>query len=239
MNGTDTMLVGGTQLPIAGAGGGQQAITLQANGSSQYAGAAPGGTAVAAANGVGRASDLTQARREQLMAGAPPANLLEQAWVSVVSSAYAGLVQLIRQAVAQSVQTVAGAGGSEDHALEQQVLALVNVERTKGGLAPLVYDGRLDLASERHNQQQALTGRMAHDGIGDGTPGERIRATGVTTNWGENVATGQLSAEQVVREWMASPGHRRNIMDPTFRRLGVSYTVGGDGRTYWAQSFGG
>ena len=35
-----------------------------------------------------------------------------------------------------------------------------------------------------------------------------------------------------------SPGHRKNILDPNFRRLGVAYGTGVDGRTYWAQSFG-
>jgi uncharacterized protein YkwD len=49
----------------------------------------------------------------------------------------------------------------------------------------------------------------------------------------ENIALGQTSAQQVVSDWMNSPGHRRNILDPNLKDLGVGYFNG-----YWTQNFG-
>lgn len=226
------------------------AIPLGASTQLRYAAAttaAPGVVVTGGWNGI------TADRVGQLAQGATPATATEREWVTRYSSAMAtvkgALDVLVGEARRQAALGrdvygrplnggVQGGGGNEDHAYEQRVLELVNVERARYGLAPLTYDQRLDVASERHNAQQAATRTMAHDGIGDGTPGQRIRATGFSSSWGENVATGQVSPEQVVAEWMASPGHRRNILDPSYRLLGVSYTVGADGRSYWAQSFG-
>lgn len=141
------------------------------------------------------------------------------------------------QFVAKRASTTSSSG-KEDHTFEQRVLELINQQRAQYGLSALSYNGALDNAAEKHNEQMAIVGKMAHDGIGDGDPGERIRAEGWRNAWGENVATGQTSPEQVVREWMNSPDHRRNILDPNFRYMGVSYTTGANGRTYWAQEFG-
>jgi len=127
---------------------------------------------------------------------------------------------------------------AEDNDFEARVLDLVNAERAKYGLAPVRYNDALDSAAEKHATHMAGVGRMAHDGIGDGDPGSRVRAEGFGDAWGENVAAGQTSPEQVVAEWMASPGHRRNILDPNYRQLGVAYTAAANGRTYWAQEFG-
>lgn len=126
----------------------------------------------------------------------------------------------------------------EDSAFEQQVLELVNRERAAAGLQPVTYNGVLDTAAEQHATHMSGVGRMAHEGIGDADPGTRIRAAGFRDSWGENVATGQTSPEQVVREWMASPEHRRNIMNPDYRQLGVSQVTSQGGRSYWAQEFG-
>jgi uncharacterized protein YkwD len=63
-------------------------------------------------------------------------------------------------------------------------------------------------------------------------------AAGWNWAWGENAAVGQYSPEQVVSEWMASPGHRANILNPNFAFLAVGYGVGANGRPYWTQSFG-
>jgi uncharacterized protein YkwD len=142
-----------------------------------------------------------------------------------------------QQYVARTATTTSS-GDKEDHAFEQRVLELINVERAKYGLSPVRYNGALDNASEKHAEHMAIVGKMAHDGIGDGDPGERIRAEGFRKAWGENVATGQTSPEQVVREWMASPGHRRNILDPNYQQMGVAYVTASNGRSYWAQSFG-
>jgi uncharacterized protein YkwD len=200
-------------------------------------------SAVAAASGP---PSGTTSRMQQLLAGAQPANDAErqalQKVAGILKATVEGLTALNAEGARQARLGRDIYGNplqrSEDNAYEQRVLELVNAERAKAGLQPLTYQRQLDQASEGHARHMAVVGQMAHEGIGDGDPGSRILATGFDDSWGENVATGQLSPEQVVAEWMASPGHRRNIMDPTYRFLGVSYEVAQNGRTYWAQSFG-
>jgi len=130
-------------------------------------------------------------------------------------------------------------GGKETSSYEQRVLDLMNQERAKYGLRPLSYNSALDSAATKHNAFQAQQRTMAHIDIGDGDPGSRIRAAGWTGQWGENVAVGQTSPEQVVQEWMNSPTHRANILNPNYTSVGVSYTATGDGFPFWAESFGG
>ena len=143
-----------------------------------------------------------------------------------------------KQVVASNVQVARAGAKDEDHAFEQRVLELINQERAKAGLGAVSYNGTLDTAAEKHASHMASVGKMAHDGIGDGDPGQRARAEGWRKAWGENVATGQTSPEQVVREWMNSPTHRRNILDPNFSSMGVGYVTAANGRSYWAQEFG-
>lgn len=183
---------------------------------------------------------MATARQQQLLAGAAPVTAEEQAYVQRTSQAMQGFVALLQGVVAATARGGGPAVGGtrEDNAWEQRVTDLINAERAKVGLGALRYSGQLDAAAEGHDLMQAATGTMAHEGLGDADPGSRIRAQGFSSAWGENVATGQTSPEQVVAEWMASPGHRRNILDPAFTQLGVAFTTGLDGRTYWAQSFG-
>ncbi|HSG41107.1 MAG TPA: CAP domain-containing protein, partial [Thermoanaerobaculia bacterium] len=58
---------------------------------------------------------------------------------------------------------------------------------------------------------------------------------------GENIAEGQLSVGEVMDTWMRSPGHRSNILDKSFKELGVGLAMGRSGGTHrvlWAQNFG-
>lgn len=139
-------------------------------------------------------------------------------------------------------QATAGAnvaGQSGESAAERRVTELVNQIRARYGMGPLSFNAALDQAAEGHNQVMIGTRTMAHSGIGDGTPGDRVRATGYRGSWGENVAVGQTSAEQVVKEWMDSPTHRANILNPSFTRLSVAQGTTADGLNFWAQAFGG
>jgi uncharacterized protein YkwD len=55
---------------------------------------------------------------------------------------------------------------------------------------------------------------------------------------GENLAGGQTTAASVVADWMDSPGHRDNILDPRWRDMGVGVRTGGHFGVYWVQMFG-
>ena len=218
---------------------GAQVVARAAAGAAPVASPAAGTSAYAISP-----AGISDARREQLLQGAAPINALEQQWASQVEQALRSYVELLSAIAVENTRQAAlgrdlyGNVRAEDHEFEQRVLELVNQQRAANGLGAVSYDRQLDQASEQHNAQQVAMRSMAHDGIGDGDPGSRIRATGFARSWGENVATGQVSPEQVVAEWMASPGHRKNILDPAFRLMGVSYGTSSEGRTYWAQSFG-
>ncbi len=70
--------------------------------------------------------------------------------------------------------------------------------------------------------------------------GQRIAAAGYrASGWGENIAAGQSTPEEVVQGWMESPGHCRNIMNPEYRTIGIGYGVvpGSPYGTYWTQDF--
>nr|WP_302674582.1 CAP domain-containing protein [Eubacterium sp. CAG:161] len=54
---------------------------------------------------------------------------------------------------------------------------------------------------------------------------------------GENIAWGQRSPEEVMNGWMNSSEHRANILNSSFKKIGVAYYVGVNGRTYWTQLF--
>ncbi|MBD2773011.1 hypothetical protein ICL16_13245 [Iningainema sp. BLCCT55] len=53
---------------------------------------------------------------------------------------------------------------------------------------------------------------------------------------GENVASGYSSAQDVMRGWMNSTGHRANILNPNYREIGIGYARGN--QPYWTQTFG-
>lgn len=151
--------------------------------------------------------------------------------------AVGGVPAMELPAAAQPPAAVAGVAGSP---VALEVVALVNEARAAHGLAPVTVDIALARVAGAHSRQMASAGRMAHDGIGNGTPSERIRAAlPKARRTAENVAAGQPDAAAVMRGWMDSPGHRANILDPQLRRIGVDVAPGTDGRPYWTQVFAG
>ena len=55
--------------------------------------------------------------------------------------------------------------------------------------------------------------------------------------WGENIASGQASPEEVMKAWMDSPGHRANILNSKFQYIGVGFLYDDHFRTIWSQEF--
>jgi uncharacterized protein YkwD len=77
---------------------------------------------------------------------------------------------------------------------------------------------------------------MSHTGSDGSSPGDRITAAGYSWSaYGENVAYGYGTPESVMAAWMASPGHRQNILDCGFKEIGVGLAQPG---SYWTQDFG-
>ena len=122
----------------------------------------------------------------------------------------------------------------------QQVVALVNVERSRAGCGPVSVNAALRRAAQGHSDDMASRDYFSHTSPDGVTFAERIRAAGYDGGAiAENIAAGQTSAKEVMGAWMASPGHRANILDCAYRDLGVGYATGGTYGTYWTQTFGG
>lgn len=116
-----------------------------------------------------------------------------------------------------------------------RVLTLVNAARSDAGCGPVARSAALERAATDYAALMARTGTFSHTGPDGSEFSDRIRAAGYSDPGGENIAKGQSSADEVMSDWMDSPGHRRNILDCSFRTLGVGHADDGD---YWAQEFG-
>ena len=139
---------------------------------------------------------------------------------------------------------------SERAAISRRVLELTNQARAQArrcgptpfaAAPPLALDAALGHAALDYSQQMAAFGYMSHAGRDGSTPAERITRSGY--RWreiGENLASGHMSAEEVVSGWLGSPEHCANLMDPLFRHMGVAYAVNPHDAmgVYWAQEFG-
>ncbi len=111
------------------------------------------------------------------------------------------------------------------------LLRLHNEERKKAGVGPLVFHPGLVEAARFHSRDMATRGYFSHtspDGMG---AGERIKWFYRWRTYGENIAWNHLSGEEAVRrvmsQWMGSPGHKKNILNPRFEEVGFGIASGG------------
>ncbi|MGW0877210.1 CAP domain-containing protein [Streptomyces sp. NPDC002740] len=131
--------------------------------------------------------------------------------------------------------TTAPAAGTATPAVAR-VVALVNSERAKVGCSPVTLNAKLSQAAQAHSADMASHNTMSHTGSDGSDPGQRITRAGyLWSTYGENVAYGYSTPEQVMAGWMASAGHKRNILDCGFKEIGVGVAQPGN---YWTQDFG-
>lgn len=120
-------------------------------------------------------------------------------------------------------------------AVEQAVLNLTNAERQKAGLQPLQIDNNLMNSARQKSTDMATKNYFSHTSPTYGSPFDQMKANGVSYRAAaENIAMGQRSAEEVVKAWMDSPGHRQNILTASFTHIGIGYDANGN---YWTQQF--
>jgi len=120
-----------------------------------------------------------------------------------------------------------------------EVVDRTNAERTRRGLRPLTVDTRLAAAAQAHSADMVQRGFFAHESPDGRQVWDRAVAAGYAyRKVAENIAAGQRSAEEVVRGWMESPGHRANILDGDLAQIGVGRVEGGSYGVYWTQVFG-
>jgi uncharacterized protein YkwD len=123
--------------------------------------------------------------------------------------------------------------------LEDRVLVLTNRKRRARGCAALRGSSALRKAARTHSVTMARHNEMSHQLPGEPKFTERITSAGYR-GWSlvaENVARGFPHPGAVVRAWMQSPGHRRNILNCRLRHLGVGVVLS-RGQLWWTQNFG-
>ena len=122
-----------------------------------------------------------------------------------------------------------------------RVLELTNNERQKSGLRPLTLSAELNNAAQKYSLVLATSGCFDH--ICGPIPNfaDRAGQAGYTgwTALAENIAAGYPTPEAVLNGWMASAGHRANILSPQYAEIGIGMVSGsGQFGTYWTQEFG-
>ncbi len=128
--------------------------------------------------------------------------------------------------ISDATATEEGFPEVDDPSFEDQLIALVNQERwTNGQLAPLKRVDLLDTSSETHSTNMAVRNFVMHCDPDTGTmPWDRMVAAGyLYSNAGENIAWGYPDPTAVMAGWMASSGHRANILSTTFREMGNGF----------------
>ncbi|MEV0896820.1 CAP domain-containing protein [Actinoplanes sp. NPDC049802] len=119
-----------------------------------------------------------------------------------------------------------------------QVVRLTNETRRDAGCPSLTVDGHLVTASLRQSHYMARTRLFSHVWRDGSTFVDRSEDAGYQQPAGENIAWGYRTAPEVVSAWMASPGHRRNILNCKARSIGAGVAYAADGTPYYTQVFG-
>jgi uncharacterized protein YkwD len=167
--------------------------------------------------------------------------------VTVVAAAVAALATAAGPA--PSARSSDGCGRGLDWPVPQpslatQIVRLVNAHRHALHLRALSVSAPLTRAAEWKASHMARYHYMKHQ---DPSPpvkrgvGTRLAACGypsATSSWGENIAFGFETPAAVMRGWLHSPGHRRNIEYRRWTAIGVGVATGSNGLLYWAQDFG-
>lgn len=118
---------------------------------------------------------------------------------------------------------------------EAEVVRLVNEIRQQYGLSPLTENWELSRVARFKSQDMKDRGYFDHTSPTYGSPFQMMKDFGLSYRTaGENIAMGYRTPEAVVNGWMNSSGHRANILNPSFKQIGVGYVAQGN---YWTQMF--
>jgi len=115
----------------------------------------------------------------------------------------------------------AGYFNTSDPSIPGEILVLINRERQKNDLPPVANDPVLSTIAQNHAEDMAARNYFSHTSP-DGTDlFERLAGAGVSYHrTAENIAWGYRNAAALVRAWMGSPGHRKNILG-NFTKVGI------------------
>ena len=116
-------------------------------------------------------------------------------------------------------------------AYENRLFYLTNQARTSRGLRPLLKSGCATTIAGSYAYRLAVLGRLVHNSM------TRVAGTCGASAAGENIAYGTVSADKMFAMWMASPGHRANILRPEWKSMGMGAYRTMSGRWYGVQNF--
>ncbi|MFF5974674.1 CAP domain-containing protein [Streptomyces sp. NPDC012769] len=141
------------------------------------------------------------------------------------------------EAPVSSPSAVTRSLSSRATAAEAEVVRLVNVERAQVGCGPVRSDAGLASLAGALSADMAARGFFDHTDPDGASPWSRAAKAGITNLGAENIARGQVDAAAVMKSWMASDGHRANILNCDYKELGVGVHFA-DGGPWWTQDFG-
>lgn len=126
--------------------------------------------------------------------------------------------------------------GTEERSFAEKVADLVNAERAKAGLDALTIDKGIESAALVRAKE--IETSFSHTRPNGSSFSTVLTENGITFRGsGENIAWGQRTPEEVMNGWMNSEGHRANILNPKFKKIGVGFYQNAEGRNYWTQLF--
>ncbi len=122
--------------------------------------------------------------------------------------------------------------------MENEVVRLVNIQRSKVGLPALKVNLQLSKVARLKAEDMKNRNYFSHTSPTYGSPFNMMKRFGVSYSAaGENIAQGQRTAAAVMISWMNSPGHRQNILNKNYNQIGVGVAKGSNGSIYWVQQF--
>ena len=129
-----------------------------------------------------------------------------------------------------------GAAPARATTYREQVLELINRERTARGLRALKQNTEWDRVAQTKSDDMAARRYFKHYSPTYGMPFDMLDRAGIRYNCAaENIAAGVTTPEAVVDLWMNSRSHRKNILDGNFTDMGIARDA--QGRSYWTQLF--
>ena len=154
---------------------------------------------------------------------------------------------LVALAVLTTTSATATASKRTGTVAQRQVVSLLNDVRDARGLPPLALRRTLSIGARAHARDMVQRNYFDHDTLNGPSWDSRVsRLVGPRHTFGENIGWGSFASgtpDAIVHAWMNSTGHRRNILDPAFRLIGVGIATGsfqghGEARVY-VTDFGG
>jgi uncharacterized protein YkwD len=164
--------------------------------------------------------------------------------LSVLAATVALVAPAPRAAAAVGNCTPDAAWGTNNATFASQVVSLVNQHRQSLGLPTLGVSPTLTASAQWKSAHMAYYQYMQHDDPAPPvarTVSDRLAACGYPmTNiaWGENIAEGYQTPQDVMNAWLNSPGHKANIENASFVAIGVGAVQSSSGAWYWTQDFG-